>query len=261
MSFSPVRQNKPLDAPHTHTHTDLSHTHAELVTWSEFSYFNTWNRGEQLKMERKEFCVYFHMRISLDLVTPLVCSQPATDCPAQHYCNIPSFCSDPYTQTHFCTNTPILSVLFLWPMLSQDIRGAKRIDKVLTTPARLVYSKKAARADKMCIFCRTTYKQFMEWSAFNLTCSLVSFLKNSKQHPSIFTTWFMYICLLIFIMLTRWGKKKKVWNGHLFYESDTAIQCFLISSLIGCWISHPLRPACGIDRLPVTVKRALQASE
>lgn len=63
-----------------------------------------------------------------------------------------------------------------------------------------------------------------------------------------------------FFMLAR-RRKKNAWNSHLFYESDTTIQRLLISSLIGCWISHLLWPVCGIDGLPVRVKRALQAIE
>lgn len=204
------------------------------------------------------------MRISLDSVTPLISNQPVADCPAQQYCNIPSFRSDPNTQTHFCTNTSILSILLLWPMLTQDIWRPKRIDKALTTPGHLAHSEKAARADKMSIsaavaLVSTLWSEFFQFNIFSFALpkdttvqSLQHDLCTSVQSFFSFSCWFFH---------ARQTGKKNARNSHLFYESDTTIQRLLISSLIGCWISKLLWPVCGIDGLPVRVKRALQAIE
>lgn len=54
------------------------------------------------------------------------------------------------------------------------------------------------------------------------------------------------------IVAARWNKMGE--DAVFFHAGDPSSQCSLISSLIGCWISHPLWPAQGIDRLPVTVK-------
>ena len=160
----------------------------------------------------------------------LVCCRPVIDCSPQHYRNIHSFSSDPYTQghcthtflcTHTHTHTLILSILFLWPMLTQDIRRPKEQTKSWQHQVAWLAAKGQHRLTKC-----TAHWLLWFWTAHVVKCfhySVSAFCIHQQQKaPS---------CTLVFSLsrLCSWsgaGLNKMeertiyfIWLSPLNYQS------------------------------------------
>lgn len=134
-------------------------------------------------------CVFLWacLRVRLDLAPDSTAAKPVKHHSAQHYCNIQSFSSDPYTQTYVCssayTHTHIHS-LHSVPLASADsgYMATKRTDKELTTPGRL------ARSEKVCFAWQNLHLSSgsAREHSFHLAVPPSVFINNNNKRRTFF---------------------------------------------------------------------------